>query len=146
MSNLNKRAINIPGTTMSPNPSMAKLLASNGPEILREREKGKINVADGNDSVTKTSTLRTITYHGNTRNAVCILTVFEKVLRKDEFDRSFERLSNGDHDVSAKNPKDVVEEKATKQDTTCRNPGKLQQIRGKPGRKGDRKGKAQREK
>ena len=44
--------------------------------------------------------------------------IFEQILREDQLDGSFEGLGDGDHDVGAEDPEDVVEEKTSEKDAS----------------------------
>ena len=43
-------------------------------------------------------------------------TGLDKILREHQFDWSFERLSYSDHNISSKDPKNVIEEKSNQED------------------------------
>ena len=46
-------------------------------------------------------------------------------MRKDQFDRSLKRFGDGDHNIGAKYPENIVDEKATQENKTSGNAGKL---------------------
>ena len=54
--------------------------------------------------------------------------VLQQVLRKDELDRSLEGLCDGDHDVGAEHPEDVVEEEASEQDAAGEHVVEVEQL------------------
>lgn len=52
----------------------------------------------------------------------------QKILRKNQFDRSFERFGDGHHHVGAKHPKDVVKEETAEQNASGQHAIQVQQF------------------
>jgi len=71
-----------------------------------------------NDDVTEAE-------HGHVLGVEAVL---EQVLREDEFDGSLERLGDGDHDVGAEDPEDVVEEETAEQDAAGHDVVQVEQL------------------
>lgn len=107
LSNRRSSAINIPGITISPNPNMAKLLAS----------KPFSKTSCGKTTADRTSSGFSAIYEENL-----------KEYGRLAFNGRFEWFGHCDHDIGAKDPKDVIEEEASQEDAASEDIVQMQKF------------------